>query len=163
MSRLVTRLRDDEEGTSVIELGLIAPILAAFVVGIVDLSQGFSQKLILEQVAQRAVEKAMQGMQGDNSTVIFNSLKLEAAEAAGVLPTDVTVRYWLECNGVSQNSSPATMAVDYEKVCPTGQVYSRHLNVRIFKTYTPMFSLRWAGANADGTFTLRGEAGMRVQ
>lgn len=163
MSRFLIRLRDDEEGTSVVELGLVAPILAAFVVGIVDLSQGFSQKLILQQVAQRAVEKAMQGMQGDSSTAIFNTLKVEAAEAAGVQPTDVTIRYWLECNGVSQNSSAATMAADYEKVCPSDQRYSRHLNVRIFKTYTPMFSLRWAGANANGTFTLRGEAGLRVQ
>lgn len=164
MIRHLDTLGRDERGTSVVELALIAPILATMVVGLIDLSKGYSDKLFLEQVAQRAVEKAMQGMQGDSSTAIFNTLRLETATAAGVQPTAVTVRYWLECNGVSQNTSAATMAADYEKVCSSGQVYSRHLMVRVQKRYTPIFSLRWMGnANADGTFTLTGQAGMRVQ
>jgi Flp pilus assembly protein TadG len=163
MMRSVINLARDDRGASVVELALVAPFLATLIIGVVDISRGYSEKLQLEQVAQRSVEKAMQGMQGDDSTDIFETLQEEAAAAADVPEDDVEVRYWLECNGVSQNTSPSTMAADYEKVCQSGEVYSRYLNVTIEKTYTPMFSTRFAGASSDGTYTLVGEAGLRVQ
>lgn len=157
------RLLAQDKGSAIVELALTAPLLATLVIGLVDLSKGYSEKLVLEQVAQRAIEKAMQGMQGDSSVAIFQTLQLEAATQAGVIPTAVKVRYWLECNGVSQNSSAATMDADYKKLCADGQYYSRHLSVQITKTYTPIFSMKWAGANADGNYILKGKAGMRVQ
>ena len=163
MTRIGNNLGRDERGAAVIEMALVAPFLALLTMGMVDISRGYSEKLFVEQAAQRSVEKAMQGMQGDESTDIFNGLKAEAAEAADVDEDDVTVRYWLECNGVSQFTTEANMGDDYEKVCPDGEVYSRHMSVRIEKTYTPTFATKWAGANSDGTFTLVGEAGMRVQ
>ncbi len=163
MMRWFGPLSRDERGASIIEMALVAPFLATLVIGMIDISRGYSAKLQLEQAAQRAIEKAMQGMQGDESTDIFESLKAEAAATADVDENDVTVRYWLECNGVSQNSNPANMAADYEKVCPGGQYYSRHLNVTIEKVYTPMFQVRWLGSNPDGSFDLVGEAGLRVQ
>ena len=61
MTRLFRRiwtLHHDKRGTAAIELALIAPILATRVVGIVDLSRGYSMKLQLEQAAQRAIEKS---------------------------------------------------------------------------------------------------------
>lgn len=163
--RTLLNLNRDERGASIIELALTAPFLAAMVIGMVDISRGYHAKLTLEQVAQRAVEKAMQGMQGDDSTDIFDGLKAETAAAAQIDEEDVTVTYWLECNGVSQNTGgTAGMAADYEKVCPNStDVFSRHMNVRLEKTYTPMFKTKFLGSNADGTFTLVGEAGLRVQ
>jgi Flp pilus assembly protein TadG len=163
MMRKLSDLWQDASGTSLIEMAMVAPFLATLVIGITDLSRGYSDRLQLEQAAQRAIEKSMQGMQGDDSTTIFKTLKAEAATAAGVPESDVEVRYWLECNGVSQNSSSATMDEDYEKVCPSGEVYARYLRVAITKKYTPMFSTKWLGTNADGTFTLVGTAGLRVQ
>jgi Flp pilus assembly protein TadG len=163
MRRDLRTLARDERGASLIEMALVAPFLATLLIGMVDISRGYSAKLKLEQVAQRTVEKAMQGMQGDDATDIFESLQQEAAETADVDESAVEVRFWLECNGVSQNSSAATMAADYEKVCDPGVRYSRHLNVKIQKGYTPMFATKFLGANSDGTFTLVGESGLRVQ
>ena len=163
MRNRLFKLASDDRGTSLIELALLAPILATIVIGMSDLSLAYAQKLQLEQAAQRSIEKAMQGMQGDESTDIFDSLKAEAAATAGVAESAVEVRYWLECNGVSQNTSDATMDADYNKVCTGTEVYSRHLNVSIEKTYTPTFQVHWLGSNSDGTFTLAGEAGLRVQ
>lgn len=163
MIAMLNRIRCDERGASVIEMALVAPFLATMTIGMIDISRAYSEKLFVEQSAQRAVERAMQGMQGDDSTDIFEGLQAEAAATADVPEDDVTVRYWLECNGVDQNTSQASMADDYEKVCPDGQYYSRHISVRIEKTFTPMFATKWLGANDDGTFTLVGEAGMRVQ
>jgi hypothetical protein len=55
------------------------------------------------------------------------------------------------------------MQADYDKVCTGTAVYSRHLSVSIEKTFTPIFSIKWLGSNNDGTFTLVGESGLRVQ
>ena len=61
MSRLHRiRLLRDERGAAVIELALVAPVLALMVIGIVDISNAYSRKLALEQGAQRAIEKIMQ-------------------------------------------------------------------------------------------------------
>lgn len=160
MMRRLNEINRDERGTSIVELALALPVLAALLIGMVDISRGFSAKLQLEQAAQRSIEKAMQGKK---ETSLYTSLKAEGATAAGVNQNAVNVRYWLECNGVSQNSSSATMAADYEKVCTAGQSYARYVTVEISKIYTPMFSTRFAGASADGTYTLKGKAGVRVQ
>lgn len=162
MMKLLKELWRNEDATSVVELGLVLPILAAFVIGIIDFSKAYSEKLRVEQAAQRAVERAMQGMQGNSSTVIFNALAQEAATAADVQVSNVTVRYWLECNGVSQFTTMAKMDEDYNKECSDGVYYSRHLNVRIVKSFTPIFRLNWPGT-VNGAFTLSGEAGLRVQ
>ena len=54
------RLSQDEGGASIIELALVAPILATLLIGMVDLSRAYSRKLMLEQAAQRAIEKIQQ-------------------------------------------------------------------------------------------------------
>jgi len=158
--KLFSHLFRDERGTSVIEMALVAPLLASLVIGMTDLSRGYSAKLQLEQAAQRSIEKAMNG---DKETALFETLQAEAVAAAGVDENAVEVRYWLECDGVSQNTSPSTMETDYEKVCADDAAYARYVNVRIEKTYSPMFGVKFLGANPDGTFTLVGEAGIRVQ
>lgn len=159
MKRLFNLARD-ERGTSVIEMALVAPFLASLVIGMTDISRGYSAKLRLEQAAQRSIEKAMNG---EKETELFETLQAEAVAAADVSEDAVEVQYWLECDGVSQNTSPSTMETDYEKVCADGVPYARYVNVRIEKSYSPMFSTEWLGANPDGTFTLVGEAGIRVQ
>lgn len=159
MNRLSHLVRD-EHGSSIIEMALMAPILASLVVGMTDISRGYSAKLKLEQAAQRSIEKAMNG---EKETELFETLQNEAMAAAGVTADAVEVRYWLECDGVSQNTSPSSMEPDYEKVCADGATYARYVNVRIEKSYSPMFKTNWLGANPDGTFTLVGEAGIRVQ
>jgi len=162
MTRLL-HLGRDERGASLIELALVAPFLASLLIGMVDLSRAYSEKLQLEQAAYRAIEKSMQGAQGDDSTDLFETLVTEAAEAADVEDDDVEVKYWLECNGVSQNTDPATMEADYGRVCTAGQLYARYVSVSVEKVYTPTFRMDWPGANPDGTFTLSGSAWVRVQ
>ena len=159
MNRLL-HISRDERGTSIIEMALMLPILATFVVGMVDVSRGYSAKLQLEQAAQRSIEKAMNGKK---ETALFQTLKNEAMAAAEVSENAVTVRYWLECGGVSQNTSPSTMEADYGKKCADNIAYARYVNIRIQKSFTPMFSAKMLGANADGTYTLIGESGVRVQ
>ena len=92
LRRLLPGLRRDESGVSVIELGLIAPVIAFMIIGMTDMARGFAAKLKLEQAAHRALEKVAVGTgQSDYSYV-----RTEAATAAGVPEANVAVTTWLE-------------------------------------------------------------------
>ncbi len=134
-------------------MALAAPVLAALLIGMTDLARAYSTKLQLEQAAQRTIERVMQqrNVPSNYSTVLVP----EAASAAAVPASAVTVDDWLECNGTRQSVGTAS--------CNAGQTYARYVTVAITKSFTPMFSTRFAGANADGSYTLRGRAGVRVQ
>ncbi|MDP9085899.1 MAG: pilus assembly protein, partial [Pseudomonadota bacterium] len=68
MKRLpVRRLAASERGAVIIELAIVAPVMAMLAIGVVDMSNAFSRKLALEQGAQRAIEKIMQTT--DDTTV----------------------------------------------------------------------------------------------
>src|SRR6266550_2771978 len=108
MTRKIFALIRDSRGTSIIEMALVAPFLATLVIGMVDLSRAYSTKVQLTQAAQRAIEKAMQGKK---ETSLYDTLQSEGATAAGVATSDVTVDYWLECNGTRQATYDNT-------VCP---------------------------------------------
>ena len=142
----------DRRGAAVIELALVAPLFATMLIGMVDIGRGYSMKLQLEQSAQRAIEKVMNG-QADKSTAA--ALKTEAATTAGVPETDVIVDFWLECDNVRQ--------ANYDSVCSSGAVFRRYLTVQISKTFSPMFTTKWLGSNSDGTFTVIGKTGVRTQ
>ena len=155
----ITRLAQDDRGASIIELALVAPILASLLIGMVDLSRAYSHKLLLEQATQRSIEKVQQYQASSSTPDLLKAETVAAAQAAGFASTtnaDVTVDFWLECNGVR--------AADYNSVCPDGQNYGRWVSVDLRGTFSPMFRSRlWPGANTDGTFTLHGQSGMRTQ
>lgn len=155
-----TSLLNDNRGAAIIEMALALPVMAALLIGMVDIARGYSHKLQLEQAAQRSIEKAMQGKKG---LTLFQTLEAEAMAAAGVEQSAVEVKYWLECNGTSKYTTKAQMNVNYEKVCASGEAYARYVEVKITKNYAPMFSVKIAGSKADGTFDVVGKAGLRVQ
>lgn len=159
MTRLLRRLGRDERGASIIELALLMPIMGTLIIGVVDISRAYSQKLLLEQSAYRAIEKVQQ-YQATEST--YDTLKNEVVSAANnagfsdVTSTSVTVDYWLECSGVRQTN--------YDSTCSTLPVTARFITVDVTHKFTPMFaSRRWPGSNSDGTYTLHGRAGLRTQ
>lgn len=159
MMRLARTLLRDERGASVIEMGLLLPVLSTVVVGVTDISRAYSQKLILEQAAYRAIEKVQQ-YQSTEST--YDTLKNEvtaASTSAGftdVTTSNVTVDYWLECNGTRQST--------YDTTCSAGQTYARWISVDVTHKFFPMFaSSRWPGSNSDGSYTLHGRASLRTQ
>ena len=156
MRPLLSRVRSDERGTSIIELALAAPILAMLTVGIIDLSNGFSEKLRLEQAAQRSVERVMNGrailsMNAVGNTGTMGALRTEAASAAGVPLANVTTDFWLECNGVR--------SLNYYTTCAS---FARYMSVSINKTYIPFFNYKLSN-RATNSYTLTGAATVRIQ
>src|SRR5688572_33161981 len=91
---MIRRLFKSEEGNSVIEVALVAPVLAALLVGMVDLSRAVSEKLKLTQIAQRATERVQRGYFNSSTDMPLIDAEAEAAGGAG---TSATVTAWLEC------------------------------------------------------------------
>lgn len=157
--RLLRALARDQRGASIIEMALVLPVFGGLVISIADISRAYSQKVVLEQAAFRAIEKVQQ-YQSNSST--YNTLKTEAvtaATAAGftdVTASSVTIDYWLECNGTRQT--------DYSTTCSTSAATARWVTIDISHNFWPMFaSSKWPGSNTDGSYTLHGRAGLRTQ
>jgi Flp pilus assembly protein TadG len=168
-TKTAQRITRDDRGVAIIELAMVAPVLALTVVGIVDLSNAYSRKLALEQGAQRAIEKIMQTTQAQT---VDDTLKNEAlcqvngtnangtCKTSPVTADDVTVTYRLECtapNGSITVSTGVAAAAD----CPSGQSEAQYISVQVNGSYTPLFPTRWAGMT--GNFNLSATAGMRTQ
>jgi len=147
-------LARDERGASMIEFALFAPMLALMVMGISDVSMGYSRKLTVEQAAYRTLERVAVGsVQSD-----YSSLRTEAAAAAGVPVGNVTVTNWLECNGTRQ--------ADFNGLCGTGEMIARYVQIDIAASYTPSFSygpLSRGLGGEDGNVALSASAAVRVQ
>jgi Flp pilus assembly pilin Flp len=153
MARFTSVLRD-ERGNSLIEMALAAPIFAALLIGMVDLSRAVSAKVALEQAAQRAIEKIQAA---DFKTSDEDGLVSDAEDAAGVGST-ATVDAWLECDHDGTH-------LDFDTDnCTAGHPFARYVEVSIDSSFTPIFGTRYfPGANADGTVPVNGHAVLRVQ
>ena len=165
MMRFKKSLLRDERGASLIEMGLLLPVMATVVIGVADVSRAYSQKLLLEQAAYRAIEKVQQYQSAESTYDTLKNDVVSASSDAGftdVTASNVTVDYWLECNGVRQGDG--TPGNGYDAVCASGQNYARWISVDVTHDFTPMFaSNRWPGSNTNGSFTLHGRANLRTQ
>ena len=162
MIKLLKSLRRDTSGAVVIEFAFVAPVLALMTVGAVDMSNAFGKKLMLEQAAQRSIEKVMQTT---GELTVEDTIAAEAVcqyngtnengtcKTAPITTANVTVIHRLECNGVLTTNPD----------CADGETESRWIRVEVRDNYTPMFALHFAGLNDDGTYHLRAVAGMRTE
>lgn len=154
MNRIFASLRADERGNSLIEMGLAAPLLAALLIGAIDISRAVSIRLELEQAAQRTIELVQRsGFQESQ----LPALEDEAEAAAGVPAGSATGEAWLECDG-------SNTKLAFTGSCSAGQAYARYVSISIDRTFTPVFGTSYfPGANNDGTITVTATAGVRVQ
>jgi Flp pilus assembly protein TadG len=155
---MLNQLRRCERGASIVEMALAAPVLSAVLIGMTDISRAYSMKLQLEQASQRAIEKLQQmsaPADPSNSSTITTEAT-NAATAAGYSGSTVAVTYGNECNGVA--------TTNYTDSCTTGQTQMKYVVVQISNNFTPMFGVGYfPNHNTNGTVTLTGQAGIRVQ
>lgn len=170
MSNFLRKLITDDDGAAVIELALVAPVLALITIGVVDISNGFSRKLQLEQGAQRAVEKVMQttGVLRVENT-IANEVVCQvngtndngSCKTSPITTANVTVTHRLECNGVVSITDTDS---DGELDCPALlMTENRWIQVQVWSDYEPTFPVHFAGIDANGKYRITASAGMRTQ
>jgi Flp pilus assembly protein TadG len=168
------RLLVDARGAAVIEMALIAPVLALGVIGIVDVSNAYSRKLALEQGAQRAIEKIMNTT--ETSTVeatLANEVQCQVngVNADGTCKTSatqaITVTWRLDCtdSGGAVTTQTTTLSATYDAyTCPSGTVrQARYVQVNVTDKYSPLFPVHFAAFNTgDSTYHLSATAGVRT-
>ena len=161
MSRFL-KLWREQRGAAIIELAFVAPVIALMTVGVVDLSNGFSSKLLLEQAAQRSIEKVMQttGITSVETTIANEAIcQVNGANPDGSCKTapitaaNVTVTHRLECNGV------VSAATD----CAVNEVSSRWVQVTIWNEYEPLFPVHFSGIESNGKYRIEASAGIRTE
>lgn len=177
-------LLSNERGAAIIELAIVAPILALGVIGIVDMSNAYSRKLALEQGAQRAIEKIMQTTQ---ESTVESTLASEAVcqvdgvnsdgtcKTSPITTSNVTVTWRRECSTsagaltttAAGNSTPQTYttsaAYDADP-CSSGSKEADYIQVALTDKYTPMFSTHFGSYNSsDGAYDISATAGVRIK
>lgn len=146
------RVACDMRGASVIETAIIFPVLLTLMAGATDFAMGFWLKMQTQQAAARAMELATAG---GLEALSETTLQEEAATAARVPAGQVTVRKWLECNGVEGN---------FDVGCNGGEFIGRYVSVRIQNSYRPMFAtLLPASVAPNGTIPFTGYSTLRLQ
>lgn len=148
MFAFLGRLLRDNRGTSLIETSIITPVLALLVIVGVETASGVQEQLRVQQAADRAANFALTAGMTVATTSLIQS---EAATAANISVSNVTVNKWLECNSVTQSLFTAT--------CSSGVSPARYVSVAIADTYTP----RFAAMLYVSSIPLRGYAQVRIQ
>lgn len=145
-------LAADRKGTAVLELGLALPVLMVMIVGLIDVARCSSSQMSLQQASARALER----VQVARTEMTSAAVKTEAATAAGVPESQVTIDTWLECNSVRQAAAVT--------VCVFGQTRARYTQVAITSSYTPYFPYSPVGTRqADGSVALSASTSVRTQ
>lgn len=153
----VKSLRHDERGTGTIELALAVPILGFLLVGAVDMGTGYTQRLALQQAANRTLETGMaRGRVSDS----YSYLQAIGATNSGQPSSNVTIDNWLECDGARQSS--------FDGTCGSNQQSGRYISVKITGTHTPSFNYnglarRFGNTNLGGSVAIAGAAAVRIQ
>ncbi|HEX8444588.1 MAG TPA: TadE/TadG family type IV pilus assembly protein [Allosphingosinicella sp.] len=145
---------------TIVELGLVAPFLVLLLAGCIDLGRGLSERYALQQAAHRTIELANSmtlAADKDANEIDFGPLKAEAAAAAGVPESAVTLTRWVECNRVVKEA--------YNIVCPPGEMVARYIQLEIVGKYVPMLKLAhvYPLTDANGEVTMTVEAAVRIQ
>lgn len=179
------RLLADHRGAAVIEMAMIAPVLALGVIGIVDVSNAYSRKLALEQGAQRAVEKIMNTT--ENATVestLANEVKCQVngstttttgtgssavtTTTCNSSPTqNITVTWRLDCttNGTLV-STATTSSATYDTLvagCASPATKAGYVQVTVTDKYSPLFPIHFAAFDtSDSTYHIAATAGVRT-
>jgi len=172
--RRLTWLFANTRGAAVIEMALVAPVLALGVIGIVDVSNAYSKKLALEQGAQRAIEKIMNTTEtatveatlANEAICQVNGMTGSTCNTSPITTSNVTVTWRMDCTtsggAVTTNTTTSSSTYDLWS-CPAGSTSARYVQVTVTDKYTPLFPIHFAGFNTtDSTYHLSATAGVRT-
>jgi Flp pilus assembly protein TadG len=169
------RLLRNERGAVVIEMALIAPVLALCVIGIVDISNAYSKKLALEQGAQRAIEKIMNTTEDASvedtlaeevKCQVNGGTTVDGVTTCNTSPTqDITVTWRLDCTSggatTSQSTTDSATYDTYVSSCLGTKV--GYVEVTVTDKYSPLFPIHFGSFNtSDSTYHVAATAGTRT-
>ena len=176
MKRLLTsHIARNERGAVIIELAIVAPVLALMAIGVIDLSNAYSRKLALEQGAQRAIEKIMQTTDYDTVEATLTKEALcqvngtntdGSCKSSPIAASNVAVSYRLECTdsggGMTTQTSTNAATFDAYTCSPGTTKEARYIQIALTDNYQAMFPVHFSGFSGGG-YPITATAGMRTK
>ena len=148
----IAKIWRDRNGVSAVEFGAVAPFLGLLIVGVADFGRGYSERIALQQAANRTLELAHTGTRMNN----YDFLRTHAERAAGT-GSVATVTQWLEC-GTDITKRPLT------NTCSASEQTARYVTLEIVKDFDPIFtSVGYPDVKPNGDVPLKARASLRVQ
>lgn len=138
MKKIINNIIKSEDGSSLIELALILPVMLLMMVGAVDFGSAFARKLELVNAAKAGSQYALvvRPLQGDTSgisTTVIDNLGTSVNQS-----TAISVDLYCLCDGASHtcaNTCGTSASPGYE---------SAYVEVNVSETYqTPFFNYTW--------------------
>jgi Flp pilus assembly protein TadG len=142
--------RDAEEGASAIEFGIIAPVLAAMLVPLIDLGLAFYQQMQVDDAAQAGAQYAM--AHGWNTTAIQSAVT--GATALATVSASPTPTRSCGCP-----SGTAVAAAECASTCDDGLSARTYVTVSAQATYTTLIPYPSLGSSV----VLTAQSTVRVQ
>lgn len=142
--------RDADDGTSAVEFCIIAPMLAAVLVPLIDLGLAFYQQMQVDDAAQAGAQYAM--AHGWNTSAIQSAVT-GATGLAGVSASPAPSR------SCGCPSGTAVTAADCGSTCDDGQSARTYVTVSARATYTTLIPYPTIGSSV----VLTAQSTVRVQ
>jgi Flp pilus assembly protein TadG len=143
-----TRFLGDDRGAAAVEFGLLAPMLVAILLPMIDLGMGAYVKMRVQDAAEAGAQYALE--HGYTSSSIQS-----AAQNATSLGANVTVTPSEACDCVS---SGALSAATCGSTCSDGSTAGTYVTVSTESTYTMLLSY----PGLTNPMTLTGNAIVRI-
>ena len=148
----VRRLRRDRSGAAAVEFGLVAPMLVALLVPMVDLGMGTYNKMRVQDAAEAGAQYALSHgystssitSAAQNATSLGATVSVTPSEACGCITATGTV------DTSSYGSPPCT-----PNACSDGSTPGTFVGVATQTTYTPLLA-------PTTSLTLNGTAVVRI-
>lgn len=154
MIKIAKQIWRNSCGTSTVELAFVFPIGLLLLLGSIDSSLAVAEKLRVEAAASRAIEQitAYSRVRTD-----YSASRAEAAAAANVNVSDVTVSYWFECNDVVQSSFTGSCSNSTDQI-------SRFVKVVVRGKFEPSVNYGdFLTTDSSGFVRVEGDASVRIQ
>lgn len=140
LARMSKRLAASRDGVIAVEFGLIAPVILALVLGVVEVSRAIDNSMSIQTATRAGTHFALAKppVQGDMSQIV--------ASVRAALPTD-----WVSSNDGSAPQISASMVCECEITgpaacgapCGVGEASQTYIRVEVQKLYKPLISFRY--------------------
>lgn len=126
----------DRRGVSAVEFALLAPVLIALPVPIVDLGLGLYTQMELQNAATAGAQYALQ----NPSLSTLTTAQIQAAAAAAVpsLAMSTSASQVCGCPGTGTGGGPAVTFGSCTTNCSTGKLPGNYVTVTAQTTYVPL-------------------------
>ncbi len=128
----LTRLGRDRAGVAAVELGLIAPVLAALVIPMIDLGIGAYDKMRVQDSAEAGAQYALANASN------YNASSIQSAATNATSLTSVTATVGKTCNCITGGAIGA--AVGCATTCADGSTPGTYVSVSTNMSLSLLFS-----------------------